>query len=398
MEWMDRLDKWRAGESPGPLQVTIFPTNRCNLRCRICWQRELEVDKTELSEKRLLRLVEECAEAGVRQWLIVGGGEPMVRAQTVMRMIKRIRELGMNGTLQSNATVFRQAHFEQLIADGWNNIIVSLDGPDEDLNDSIRSARSFQKATAAMRLLSEMKRSLQADIPRLSLNVTLTRPLIDRLPDLLDLAVELGCDGDVNFSELVIVGDETKPFALAGTDRARLPEMVKGALAGRPDLPFNTNLATFACQGGKPAGMSAADFSQANGTLERAACFEPWLSVAILPDGRTGPCCAMWAPEADSLAGAPFEQVWHGNYMQRVREQIRRGNPPVYCRNCPSILGGVVREMRRQYRERVEWRGAGRAGRALLLAKKAARSARNRGFKGMIRRGIDWVKITSADR
>ena len=40
---MGRLDAWRNGGSAGPLRVTLFPTNRCNLRCSICWQRWADV-------------------------------------------------------------------------------------------------------------------------------------------------------------------------------------------------------------------------------------------------------------------------------------------------------------------------------------------------------------------
>jgi len=398
MEWIDRLDTWRASDATGPLQITLFPTNRCNLRCRICWQRELEVDKAELSEDRLLRLVDECADAGVREWLIVGGGEPMLRAETVIRMAERIRRRGMNGSLQSNGTLFRPSHYERLILAGWQNIIVSLDGPDEQLNDAVRSPGSFQKATAAMRLLTEMKRAQAASLPRLSLNVTLTSPLVDRLSDLVALAIDLGCEGDVNLSELVVLGDDTRGLALTDADRAHLTSRVDAVLAGRPHLPFATNLGIFTRDGGKPTGMSAADFRDANGTLERAACYEPWLSIAVLPDGRSGPCCAMWAPDADSLADKSFQQVWRGQYLEGVRAQIREGKAPVYCRNCPSILGGHIREQRRVYRERVEWLESGHARRAVFLAQKAWRSARTHGLRGMVRRGIEWLKIKFAEK
>ena len=107
---LTRLHRWQAGETPGPWTITLIPTNRCNLRCEICWQRRTEADfGHEVQDSRLEELVDEAAAMGVREWNISGGGEPMARAGLVLSLCERIRERDMNGALQTNATLSREA-------------------------------------------------------------------------------------------------------------------------------------------------------------------------------------------------------------------------------------------------------------------------------------------------
>jgi len=41
---LHRLCRWQSGETPGPWTITLIPTNRCNLHCLMCWQRQIDAD------------------------------------------------------------------------------------------------------------------------------------------------------------------------------------------------------------------------------------------------------------------------------------------------------------------------------------------------------------------
>ena len=41
---IEALRKWQAGETPGPVEMTVMPATRCNLRCSICRQRKARKD------------------------------------------------------------------------------------------------------------------------------------------------------------------------------------------------------------------------------------------------------------------------------------------------------------------------------------------------------------------
>src|SRR5690606_8157550 len=132
--------------------ITLFPTNKCNLPCEHCWLRWGEYDRTyasEMPDERLLELVDEAAELGVRDWTLVGGGDPMVRGKTVIAMCRRIREHGMDGMLHTNGTLFRPGQLEELVEMDWDRVAISLDGPTAELNNTIRGY-GFEKAVANM--------------------------------------------------------------------------------------------------------------------------------------------------------------------------------------------------------------------------------------------------------
>ena len=178
---LNRLMRWRKGETPGPWQIVVFPTNRCNLKCSICWQRWVEekwgkVDHSrELSDERLLRLVDEAAAMDVREWSIGGGGDPMVRGDLIMRMCTRIRELNMNGGIFTNGTLLTRAHLEHLVDIGWDRLDFSLDGPTAEINDAIRSKGSFERVAASMGLLDEIRNAKGKTLPIIDVHVVLTR-------------------------------------------------------------------------------------------------------------------------------------------------------------------------------------------------------------------------------
>ena len=79
LDWQraQRLGCWANGAQPGPFKVTYFPTNRCNLRCAICWQRQDVHDYSELTPSRQSQLIEEAHHLDVREFVIGGGGEPL---------------------------------------------------------------------------------------------------------------------------------------------------------------------------------------------------------------------------------------------------------------------------------------------------------------------------------
>ena len=189
-----RLLRWHAGETPGPWQLHLFPTNRCNLRCKTCWQRSIEfATDREVPDDRLLALADEAAALGVKEWFIIGGGEPMARGDLVIRLCERIRERGMDGVLHTNGTLFKPAHLESLVRMGWGRVKVSLDGPTAAVNDPIRGEGAFERATGNIRRLTELKREQGVSVPTVALHPTLVRQNFEKAGDIIELARDLGC-------------------------------------------------------------------------------------------------------------------------------------------------------------------------------------------------------------
>lgn len=394
----ERLLRWEKGESPGPWYVSLFPTNRCNLKCSICWQRRVEIDHTgELSDERLLHFVDECAALGAKEWVIVGGGEPMIRDELVIEMCERICSHGMNGRIQTNGLRFKPDYFERLINIQWSEIVFSLDGPTEAINDEIRSKGSFAHATANMRKLNELRIQKKSTFPRTYLTSVVTSTNYDKFDQLAELAHELGCAG-LRGGHLTPESDLSVQFELNDKEMSAFPDHIRNAGQRAESLGLNHGLYELLL---KSDDLSSSENSERESQdkktgLDRSPCLEPWLSIQIQPTGYLGPCCIFWDTEADNIQDMTLEEAWLGPYMQKVRAEFLEGRYQSYCASCHSwfrVHDAFFREDLDMARERDRWVYGSVFTRLSVLMRKSWQSLRRNGLRSTVKRGIEWLKI-----
>ena len=77
-------------------------------------------------------------------------------------------------------------------------------------------------------------------------------------------------------------------------------------------------------------------------TLPKTICMLPWVSVETSPMGTARPCCLADEEITDEhgvrydLKTADLETIYNSQYMQKLREQFRRGEKPATCNRCWS--------------------------------------------------------------
>ncbi len=394
---IERLLQWDAGQTPGPVRFLLVPTNRCNLTCRTCWRQSVQasggtVDLREMSDERLLRLVDEAAELGVQQWFILGGGEPMLRGRLVIELFKRIRQLGMNGGMNTNGTLFNREYFEELIRIGWERILFSVDGPDAETNDFIRSEGAFERARRNMLLLAELKKEQGVEFPKAGLNTVITSVNFSQIDRMVDLALETRCD-QLNLCTLVPFENSNDGLRLSREQKAGLPVHLEKAAEKARDAGLSTNMDEFFSA--KPAEPGGAVPPPTAGMLG-ATCFEAWLTVMILANGQLGPCCQFWDETADSVADRPLREVWLGPYMTHVRERLTTGSGlPHYCKNCTTADRCRTRRFRAamQAGQWDRWGELPWNERFRLLDERFRGNLRERGVAETMRRAWQWARI-----
>ena len=338
-----RLLQWEQGGQPGPWEISVFPTNRCNQKCRICWERSAEerygptMYDNEIPDERLLQLVDEAADLGVREWCIVGGGEPMVRGDIVMAMCERIRARKMNGCIHTNATLFTEEHLNALTSTDWQQLKVSLDGPTPESNDAVRSDGSFERTTRTLRLLKRLKAQHHTLLPLVSLHPVINRLNYDRLTDMVILADELGCCG-CHFSRLVPDHEVAASFALDTEMETALPNQLREAAQLADRLELEHNLWFLLGVSGKDSPTSQSTDEPNKPPILNALCHEPWLNLTITANGKAGPCCVFYDEDAQSIQDSSLYEVWTGPYMKQVRDAILTQKPMDYCVHCPSHI------------------------------------------------------------
>lgn len=387
-----RLLQWSRGRPQGPMHIEFYPTNRCNIQCRICWQRGDAYDKTyatEMSDERVLRLVEEAADLGVTWWTIKGGGEPMARGKLVMEMLRRIRARGMNGLIQSNGTLFKPAQIEEIVALGWHRVVISLDGPTQEINDEIRSG-GFEKATTTLRLLQEAKARAGTHLPEVYFNTVVTNRILDKLDQVIDLAHAHGVV-NVYFSGLIRFTENCDPFLVDTRNLERFHAHVHETIAKAEALGITNNLHELINPNvwSSPNDRTFGEEYPTAKPLVDSLCYKPYTDLVVHPDGKTGPCCMSYDDRSDNLQEHSLAEVWEKGYMARVRGHFAHNRPMSYCAQCPTSLyrDNVVQREEflahdRSFPERLQ--------RAVT---RGTQGLREEGLAWTLRNTVQWFKV-----
>ena len=386
----------QTGKTAQPWEMILFLTNRCNLKCQICWQRWAEeefgkVDFTnELSDERWLKLVDEGAELGVREWAIVGGGEPMVRGDLVIRLAERITFHGMDLAIHTNGALFKEGQIERLAEIAPSSIVFSLDGPTSEINDQIRSKGSFEKATAAMRRFSEIKQESGSKNPKIAMACVLTSTNIDKIEQMIDLYLDLGCDGGLGLAALAVQGTICKEFELNDEQNSKLEEILNRAVAYASETGIKHNFYTVLDTGSAPR-VTDKTCSDSCG-FSSCMCYEPWMAMMVQTDGRVGPCCVAYDEQADSIRDKSLEEVWTGPYFEELRQRILDNDLMDYCRFCPSHVMARTDGLRGEL-ELLRWNHLGPLEKSRELSVRFWSNLCNRGIRQTLKRGREWSKI-----
>jgi pyrroloquinoline quinone biosynthesis protein E len=171
---------------PRPYTLIAELSYRCPLHCPYCSNPvdiggERYRDEVEIED--WARVFREARALGVLQ-LALTGGEPMLR-RDLDELVAAGRAAGLYSTLVTAGTLLTRERAATLKDAGLDHVQVSIQSPDATENDRIAGNRSFEKKIAAARVVKQL------DFP-LTINCVLHRQNLDRIGELLDLALDLG--------------------------------------------------------------------------------------------------------------------------------------------------------------------------------------------------------------
>ncbi len=171
---------------PKPYTLIAELTYQCPLHCPYC-SNPLEIGRDsyrrELDTEDWIRTFRQARALGVLQ-LALTGGEPMLRRDLVA-LCAAARDAGLYSSLITAGTLFTRERAEALKSAGLDHVQISFQSANAQENDWIAKNRSFEKKIAAARAAKEL------DFP-LTINCVLHRHNLDRIEEVLDLALDLG--------------------------------------------------------------------------------------------------------------------------------------------------------------------------------------------------------------
>jgi len=314
-------------------------TERCNLRCRHCYQAGGLVDELSPAEKRdllaeiteMLTGWEECHGLHFTPSFNITGGEPLL-SPDLFTVMEEIARLGYDQSLLTNGTLVAPETAARLAAIGVAGVQVSIEGPPE-VHDAIRGAGSFAASAAGVGHLLES--GLQV-----TLNATLSRLNAPYLEDMLSLSTELGVQR-LGLTRLV-------PY---GHGRDISGEMLSPEEArGLYEAAFAASLPGLEVVTGDPVAAQLSDNrGRAPGSPPCGGCAAGVSGLTIMADGTILPCRRLPVPignvRTDSL-----REVWAtSEVLTRLRNQsLYHGKCAAcarwsVCRGCRGVAYASAR-------------------------------------------------------
>lgn len=176
-------------------------TRRCNLKCRHCYAVAADHHfPGELTSEEAFQVLEDLAEFQIPA-LILSGGEPISRADT-LEIARRAKGYGLYTALSTNGTLLEARILDDVAAVGFDYVGISLDGIGA-TNDWFRGQDgAFERALAGVR-------SCKARGIKIGMRFTMTSDNASQLPDLLALAESEGVE-KFYLSHLVYAGRGNK--------------------------------------------------------------------------------------------------------------------------------------------------------------------------------------------
>ena len=337
IERAGRLASWQQGGQPGPFKLMYFPTNACNLNCAICWQRRGVHDFSELSAERQADLIREAIELGIRELVVGGGGEPLLRWKMLCPLFEQTTKAGVYGMFFTNGTLITPEIASALVGMGWNKVLVSLDGL-ASVNDEIRGEGSFNQIMQGLDCLLAARGD--RPLPVIGIGCVMTRNGARQLPELVQFLSDRGCD-QLNLIRLVVHVSEQRRFAVPEAEMGEFQNNLRAAFQAAVRGGMATNLHEYMDQdllseleSFQHVLLSGRTQSGAHDSFWDALCFEPFSNIVIHANGTAGPCCMSGDYPAVDVANSTLADVWHGSEFTGLRKGIVSRHPEPYCRIC----------------------------------------------------------------
>jgi radical SAM protein with 4Fe4S-binding SPASM domain len=304
-----------------PFMLMVEPTNFCNLKCPLCpsGNGQMSRERGRMGLEDFKGLVDQVHEQ-VFLMMLWNQGEPYLN-RCFNEMVRYARQHRIC-TLTSTNGHFIRSREEALsiVESGLDEIIVSLDGVDQQTYEKYRVGGKIERVFTGARLLVEAKEELGSRTPLVNLQFIVMKHNEGDLQRAEQIALQLGVDKFLVKTAQVYTLQEAQAF-LPEQDQYRRYERTAGELVVK----------------GQPA----------------RGCKVLWYASMVNWNGRVAPCC--FDKDVDfemgrAFDGRSFAEIWQGRAYMDFRRQVLKDRQRVeMCRNCSEGYRGMfslVKELR----------------------------------------------------
>lgn len=141
---------------PVPKKCVISITDKCSMRCKMCYNWTLKDSHESVSLKTWKRVVKELAELKKDEMLLnFIGGEPFEKSWA-LEIVKEASKYNIKTSLTTNATIINETKVNKIIESGLNTLCISLDSLNPNTHDYYRGVKgTYGKVMNALNIFKK---------------------------------------------------------------------------------------------------------------------------------------------------------------------------------------------------------------------------------------------------
>ncbi|MCD4699074.1 MAG: radical SAM protein [Phycisphaerae bacterium] len=326
----------RPQKFSAPLFAVWNLTNRCNLRCKHCYQnsdKETMDDELTLDEK--LTVVDRMGDAYMPM-LALSGGEPTMSGD-LLPVLRRASHYKMHTTIATNGTTMTEKLAGELVEAGLRYVEISLDSTDPARHDAFRGVPGMWE-----RSVRGAKIVVATEGLRLGIAMCVHRGNYSEVRDMIEFAISIGagCFAHFNF---IPVGRGLKMVSgdITPTQREELLGLLNEYMqAGKIGVISTAPQLGRLCLSGAPIESGKIACSHAgsgSGTKARVVakylggCGAGRTYICIEPNGDVTPCVYLPHRVMGNLRDAGIVKIFRGGYYDLLNDRTERVH---HCRTC----------------------------------------------------------------
>ena len=180
-----------------PKSILIDTVSFCNLRCSMCFHKNMKRKKRFMSWDLYTKIIDEIAQVdkNTRVWEVFFG-DPYVRARkkpTIFDMIKYAKDCGLTDVVvNTNACLMGEENAKKIIKSGLDEIYIGIDAFNDSTYRKVRVGGDYQQTVNNVLRLLELKKNMNVDHPRVFVQFVEMNDNIDQKEDFINFWTNAG--------------------------------------------------------------------------------------------------------------------------------------------------------------------------------------------------------------
>ena len=266
-----------------PLRLWIEVTNRCNLKCGICFNKDIPDSQKSDMDLRLYRKIINEAEGNIYDINLFHRGEPLLHPE-IVNMISYANSKKIKTRIHTNATLLDPGMARDLLLSGLDTISFSFDGYTKDIYEKNRIGANYEKSLENIIGFLKIKQELDSRKPFTIIQVI----------------------------EYNVCGKE----GMSTSHKEEFLENFRG-------LPLDRLITRTPHNWGGLVDLEGPDKGQPE-SMERTSCTFPWYSLTILYDGKVCLCPQDFEgsiPVGD-LTKSTIQEIFNSKKIREMRKML----------------------------------------------------------------------------